>query len=1087
MPDVKQPEPRDEQEEQPERGSKRSLLDRTVDLTRLDPQMIVFAALLLVAALLRFWDLGAQAMHHDEAVHAWTSWRFYTGEELYQYDPTFHGPFLYHITALFYFLFGVSDAAARAPQALFGVLLVALCLPLRRWLGRWGWLFAAGLLAFSPAFVYFSRFARHDAFVAVWTLGLAVALFRYLEERRPRDLVLAAAALALSFATKELTFITTFIFLSFFGLAYLHDHLQARFRPTGRIVAGVVLILMLIGQLILAGGGPPLPRAILMALTLLAAGYLGLSLLWPRTFREGPSPVTSAVSTLLREPRVLLAGLGVFGLLFGLLFTTLLTHPRGFLDGIVRGLEYWTQQQEVRRGGQPWFYYLILLPVYEPIALTAGLAGFGLALAKGRRREPQAEAPPGSDPSSNARLFAFFLAFWAVFALVLYSWAGEKMPWLLLHIALPLVLLASLALEAFRRWLVRHEFWRSKSWFVGPLILLLTFVVRGLRAVTSEQIPQDLARQYQNLQKGVLAAVFLGLASLLLWRIVTSQGRHVGQSLAATGLLVLSLYTVRSTLLLNFYHSDTPVEMLVYTQTAPDVPLVVQQIERLAVDQTRTQRTVQDPTGGHGLKIAIDTTNALQWPFNWYLRDFSRAGSLTLFDGTRSAPPETDVVLVLAQNDSTLSPYLSDDYTGVRYKHRWWFPEFETYKRWTLLDDKGAAETGLPKMPWLKWETYSTDGWVHLWQYITARSLPYVLGSQDFVLYIRTDLLPAGGVAPEPDPYLENLAPRTAATFLGSAGSGPGELNFPRGIALDAAGNLYVADSGNHRVVRFDASGESSSWGGFCDLSGETLSDECLDPDGDGPLPAAPGRFNSPWGIAVDAQGRVYVADTWNHRIQVFDAEGTFLGHWGTATLVDVETNPGGRQGNLYSFYGPRGIAVDEAGRAYVTDTGNERVLVYEITEDESGQIQAEFLYQWGMMGPAPGEFLEPVGIAVDLTGRVYVADTWNQRIQVFAPGLDGVISPEPAVTWEVTGWENTSVDNKPFLAVGPGSQVFFTVPERHFVAATDASGDILAVWGQYGTDLASFNLPTGVAVDAQGRVYVSDAGNGRVLVFTVP
>jgi sugar lactone lactonase YvrE len=347
--------------------------------------------------------------------------------------------------------------------------------------------------------------------------------------------------------------------------------------------------------------------------------------------------------------------------------------------------------------------------------------------------------------------------------------------------------------------------------------------------------------------------------------------------------------------------------------------------------------------------------------------------------------------------------------------------------------------------------------------------------------------MPAGGMAAEPDPYLEKLETRTATAILGELGSGPGQLNYPRGIAVDEAGNLFVADSENHRVVRFSPSGESFSWGDLCDLAGEIIPAGCTDPDGDGPLPAGPGMFNSPWDIATDTRGRVYVADTWNHRIQVFDGDGTFLGQWGDATLVDADASPGGRQGSRYGFYGPRGIAVSSGGIAYVADTGNERILAYQIVEDESGNIRAEYLFQWGTMGPAPGEFLEPVGIAVDAAGRVYVADTWNQRIQVFAPDLDGSISPEPVVTWDVTGWESTSLDNKPYLAVGPGTQVYFAVPERHYVAATDTGGNVLTVWGQYGTDWTSFQLPTGVAVDAQGQVYVSDAGNGRVLIFTVP
>ncbi|MBN1485667.1 MAG: hypothetical protein JXA37_13215, partial [Chloroflexia bacterium] len=92
-----------------------------------------------------------------------------------------------------------------------------------------------------------------------------------------------------------------------------------------------------------------------------------------------------------------------------------------------------------------------------------------------------------------------------------------------------------------------------------------------------------------------------------------------------------------------------------------------------------------------------------------------------------------------------------------------------------------------------------------------------------------------------------------------------------------------------------------------------------------------------------------------------------------------------------------------------------------------------------------------------------------------------------PAASWEVTGWDSTARENKPYIDVSPGGQVYFTVPERHYVVGTDAAGNVLAVWGGYGTDLSSLSMPTGLAVDSMGQVYISDSGNNRVLRFVVP
>ncbi len=1113
-------------------GRPLSLLDRTVDLTRVPVSVWLFLGLLLAATLLRLLDLGARAMHPDESLYAWFSWQFYRGALPYRYDPAFHGPFLYHLTALFYFLFGDSDATARLAPALAGILLVALAFPLRRWLGHWGGMAALALLALSPSFVYFSRSARPEAFVALFTLGAVFFLFRYLEARRPADLVLAGACLALAVTTHEASFLIGLVFLSFLGWAYLLQVQGERFLTEGRIIAGLVFVVGLLGAAGLATlGVVPVLQAVLILLAFLSLGYLGLSFL-----RADASALVQAVRSLREDPRPLFTALGVSGLIFALFFTTFLTHPRGFLDGLVRGIEYWAGRH--LQGGGDWSYYPILLALYEPIALTAGLAGLGLVLARMRRSGTE-EAGRSALP-----LFHVFLAYWSVFSFLAFSWAGEKSPWLLLHVALPWMLLSGLALERFASWCAWRELWRHGEWAIAPLFLLLAFALRGLVILGQGQLPHPRVEEYQSLLMGVLALIVLGLLAFLAWRVWRSEGRRLGQSFAVLGLLLLALYTARSTFLLNFYGGDSPQEMLVRDQTAPDVPLVVRQIERLSRDQTRKSemRTSADPTGGHGLRVLVDNpcpteppdpscTNTLAWPFRWYLRAFEQAGTLTEFDGSQGMPrTEGDIVLILAEHEPALRSVLAAKYTGMRLKARWGFPEDGTFRRWTFLYT-GATDAGYQTVPLLAFWRYSPKGLGDLWNYWLYRQLPtevtcqvrpgeslasiaarlgvasetllslnggnpsvapgqalrvpLVAPGQDFYLYVRSDLLPAGPSALEEDPYLQKLTERTAMRVMGSPGSGSGQLWAPGAIALDAQGNLFVADSGNHRVVRFDVQGNFFSWGTYCDLQ---TGEGCLDPDGEGPLEMGDGQFKTPWGLAVDGEGRVYVADTWNHRIQVFDGEGNFLGKWGEGVLVDTGEDATARAAHPFGFYGPRAVAVDAQGNVYVADTGNERILAYRVRLDESGRLTCEYLYQWGTAGSAPGQFLEPVGLAVDASGRLYVADAWNMRLQVFAPGPDGRISPQPAATWEVPGWElSTGDNNKPYVAVSSGGQVYLTVPGRNYVAATDGAGKVLLVWSGVDAGRVPMSIPVGIAVDEAGRVYVSDSGNGRILVFEAP
>jgi DNA-binding beta-propeller fold protein YncE len=319
--------------------------------------------------------------------------------------------------------------------------------------------------------------------------------------------------------------------------------------------------------------------------------------------------------------------------------------------------------------------------------------------------------------------------------------------------------------------------------------------------------------------------------------------------------------------------------------------------------------------------------------------------------------------------------------------------------------------------------------------------------------------VPPEAIELPPDPYAEAHVDLNSVRSWGSVGTEPGQFNHPHGVALGPDGNIYVVDSDTHRVQVFDRTGTFlRAWGSRCDLSTGL---GCIDPDGTGPLALGDGQFLEPWGITVTSDGRVYVADTWNHRIQAFTSDGTFLAKWGKfgQSAYDPQL-----------LYGPRDVAVDELGRVFVTDTGNKRVLIF----DQEGNPQG----QWGSEGLAPGSFSEPVGIDVDLDGFIYVADTWNQRIQVFDQDHNFVRE------WPVDAWYGQSVVNKPYLAVDGERRVYVTDPEGYRVAVFSSEGDLLATFGRYGFDQNSFSLPTGIEVDAEGTIYVTDTDGQRVMQF---
>ena len=772
-------------------------------------ELYLFAGLALVALGLRVWELGGRTMHYDESLHLHYAWRLAVGEG-YSHSPWMHGPFQVNLTALIFKMFSDSDFTARFGYALFGSALVFLPYFLRTYLGRTGAVLTAIMLALSPSLLYMSRFGRNEILMAFFAVALLTLMWRYLNEGKDRYLYMASAVLALTFASKETSYIVVAIFagtLFLLSLAELIPLVLGRIRLSEMRGAPAFLILLVtmslpqwsalasiplgglglelesvgVGETGLPVLGPPfvmfplvgLPAAAnwvitaaIVAIPLAAVVFTERGRRWKRwllpvaplaaltyafvALPEGSVPrgyllafvvlsatfIASAIIGLMWRWKVWLICAGIFYLIWTMLYTsifgafvqnhgycpndlggtfdTLCGRFGGVFTGSWQGLGYWLAQQDVARGQQPSYYHLMTLSIYEFLPLLFGAAAVVYYLRKGD-------------------LFGQVLSIWAVLTFLAYTISAEKMPWLVVNMAVPLILLAGKFIGDIIERIRWRRVLRTPS---SALLLLSPLVLLAGAYLLNSSLNRGGIDSWQ--EWGLLGAmVAIVAASAYLVKLARPR---VGVALAGLGAAALMLgFSTYVSFQASYKYDDSRLEMLVYAQGSADIGDMVDILDSGVIDPGERQRVV-------------DVDYDMWYPFNWYVRQEQKDGTLTFQrykiendEGRQECnplddPPSTLVFFVEGfcanQYSSTLGDY---DKSGP-FRNLIWFPE--DYKRPGA--DRGPGGESLPEqfkedLVFVVEQVFSKGFWESSVDYFLFRRLGNAWGPPAFYVYTSSD------------------------------------------------------------------------------------------------------------------------------------------------------------------------------------------------------------------------------------------------------------------------------------------------------------------------------------------------------------
>ena len=357
-------------------------------------------------------------------------------------------------------------------------------------------------------------------------------------------------------------------------------------------------------------------------------------------------------------------------------------------------------------------------------------------------------------------------------------------------------------------------------------------------------------------------------------------------------------------------------------------------------------------------------------------------------------------------------------------------------------------------------------------------------------------VLPASGV-------INTIAGSGTNSFSGDGGAAiNAALSYPYGVAVDSAGNIYIADFANNRIRKVTASTDAittvAGGGSGCSQETDSVGDGC---------PATSAKLNNPVGVAVDSAGNIYIGDFYNNRIRKVTASTgnitTFAGS-GSGCSQETDSVGDGCPATSAELQNPAGVSVDSAGNIYIADSNNLRIRKVTASTGVISSVAAGLNYPWG--------------VAVDSAGNIYIANSGANNVLVIYQGgaeLASLIQLENSGGTPVVGDIYTVAGNTAGGSSGDGGVATSAELSHPFGVAVDNAGDIfIADFGNnrirkvtastgvittvagagsgcsQETDSvgdgcpatsAELSNPTGVAVDSAGNFYIADQSNQRV------